>query len=100
MSVQVPKFIVGIVGRGFFRMVRAVPILFLLICTAGLLVCVGALFLFGGQAKNLWEEIVLRSIGILGIPFYGGLAAMYFVKRHRDTWNEFCDWAHAIFESM
>jgi hypothetical protein len=81
-------------------MAKAVPILFLLVCIAGLVVCGGALFLFGSQAKNLWEEAVIRSVGILGIPFYEGLAVMYFVKRHRDTWGEFCDWAHSIFENM
>ncbi len=100
MYFHVPNFIVGIFGRGFFRMVKAVPALFLLICAVGLAVCAGALFLFGGQAKNLWEEIVVRSVGVLGIPFYGGLAIMYFVKRRRETWGEFCDWAHSIFESM
>jgi hypothetical protein len=79
-------------------MVRAVPILFPLICAVGLAVCTG--FLFWGQAKNLWEEIVVRSIGVVGIPFYGGLAVMYLVKRRRETWDEFCDWAHSIFEGM
>lgn len=79
---------------------KAVPILFLLICIAGLVICGGALFLFVGQAKNPWEEIVVRSVGILGIPFYGSLAVMYFVKRYRDTWDEFCDWAHSIFEHL
>lgn len=96
----VPQSVVGAVGRMFFRAVKRVPVLFPMLCSFGLAIGVGALFLFWEPVSSARETVIVRVIGVGMILFYGGLAGMFTVKSCRGTWQEFCDWGYGIFENM
>ncbi|HJQ79119.1 MAG TPA: hypothetical protein VJ828_04145 [Lacipirellulaceae bacterium] len=98
----VPQSIVNAVGRAFFRAVRAFPPLFALIMVAGIAIGVWicATELDDPQVRipeplRFW---LWKGIGALCVAFYGGLGFVFIWKYLRGTWEEFCNWAYAIFD--
>jgi hypothetical protein len=86
------------VGKSFFRLVKKVPVIFLLVCIGGLTIGIGAWFDFG-QPKDS-RTIFLKCLGVGVILFYGWLMVLHLVKRLKGTWSEFCDRNHQIFENL
>ena len=97
---MVPRPLVGSVGRGFFRLVRRFPPVFLLCCIAGLVVGVSALFYFGEPPPSAAKAVVAWLVGAGCILFYGGLALFWWRKLRQGSWQDFCDWAYGVFEGM
>ncbi len=93
----VPWPVVCVVGRTFFRAVRTLPFLFPLVMAIGLAICVW-IFVAAIDSKP-FPPWFLKTIGLLGISFYGGLLIMFLMKRLHGTWDEFCEWGYCIFDS-
>jgi hypothetical protein len=98
----VPKVVVNAAGRGFFRAVRAFPSLFALIMAVGIGfgVWICATELDDPQARipeplKFW---LWKGFGVLCLAFYSALSCLFIWKYLRGTWDEFCDWAYAIFD--
>jgi hypothetical protein len=93
----VPRFIVGLVGRGFIRAFRKFPIIFFALCVVGLVVGVSALFDFGESPSSRGQALFVKIIGVGCILFYGWLMLLFVWKILKSTWQEFCD---RVFEDM
>jgi hypothetical protein len=81
------------IGRWFFRTVRRWPILFAVVALTGDWVGVSAV---GWWAPGDW---FLFAVGVLCLVFYTGLLALLVAKLWSGTWEEFCDWGIALFQS-
>jgi hypothetical protein len=93
----VPWPLVCLVGRGFFRLVQSVPLVFpaLMMLGSGICIWIGVAF----DDPNPLKHWILKFIGVGGSLFYSGLLVMFFVKWRQNTWNEFCEWVYCIFDS-
>lgn len=91
-----PKWIVDIAGRWYFSVSKRFPDFFLVFPAMG--VAVGVCFIFFIPDDYHLSPRAMAIVGVVFLLFYSALIVMNLVKRWRGTWDEFCDWAHAIFE--
>ena len=80
-------------GRWYFSVSRRFPNFFLIFPTLG--VALGIWLIFWRHEATRAPLVVLGCCLSL---FYAGLIVMNLVKRWRGTWDEYCAWAHGIFE--
>jgi hypothetical protein len=91
----VPRFLTGLVGRAFFRAVRKVPPLFLLVCLGG--IALGFFCLLDHSEANKSKLLFLRILGVWCILFYGWFSLLFLRKISGGTWRAFCDKYYEFF---
>jgi hypothetical protein len=82
-------------GRWSCSVFKRWPTLFLVFPLIGVALGVGLIVFPSGHAALRVGQVILGAALALS---YGALIVMHLVKRARGTWDDFCDWGHAIFE--
>jgi len=77
------------VGKPLIRLFRLVPLIFGLVCVAGIGLGV---FLTRISVTDDPHPMLVRGLGIGISLFYLGVGTMWLVKMYRRTWRDFCDW--------
>jgi hypothetical protein len=92
----VPRWLVNLTGRGFFRLVKKAPFIFAIICMAG--IGLGILLVYLPPDSHDRTRIPAKILGIvLLIPFYSAGFLFWIVKIVKRQWTKFCDDKYEFF---
>ena len=78
-------------GRFYWKTVKRWPAVYILCCTFGLAVGIGALFLFGAPETEMRKAIACRVVGVVMILGYGWWLVGFIIKIKRRIWIQHCD---------
>jgi len=93
------------VGRGYFRLVKKLPIAHIGVCAVGL--AVGVIVLYeswpgaggaGAPAAGGGNDWLALGLGGLIVLFYAGLAAHHILRRIQGRWDAWCERCASVFE--
>lgn len=96
--IPVPRWLVGLVGRAFFRTVRVWPFAFPMLVAVGIGVC--GLVVFTEPELDRTRFWIAKVFGVVGLIFYGWLLCLFTWKWINDRWDDFCIWGFSLFENM